>query len=119
MSRAEQDEWYRKNAAGIVQAEVDRPPTFSDDALALRFTDRHGDDLRFVAAWGKWFRWDGACWRQDDTLHAFDLARQVCRQASAECNGTDSAKAAIASAKTVAAVERLARADRRIAATVD
>jgi len=98
---------------------VERPPALSDDALALRFCDLHETDLRFVAAWGKWFRWDGACWRQDDTLFAYDRARHVCREAAAECNGSPNAKAAIASAKTVAAVERLARADRRIAATID
>jgi putative DNA primase/helicase len=96
-----------------------RPPAFSDDALALRFCDRHADNLRFVAAWGKWFRWDGTRWRQDDTLYAYDLARLVCRETAAECHGSVNAKAAIASAKTVAAVERLARADRRIAATIE
>jgi putative DNA primase/helicase len=96
-----------------------KPPAFSDDALALRFCDRHAGDLRFVAAWGKWFRWDGARWRQDDTLFAHDLTRLVCREAAAECIGSVNAKAAIASAKTVAAIERLARADRRIAATSD
>jgi putative DNA primase/helicase len=68
---------------------------------------------------GQWFRYDGARWRKDDTLHAFDLARRICREASAECNGKEGAKAALASARTVAAVERLARSDRRIAATVD
>ena len=112
LPREEQDAWYAENV-------VDLPPSFSDDALALRFCDRHEGDLRFVAAWGKWFRWDGARWRQDDTLYAYDLARLVCREAAAECNGSGNAKAAIASAKTVAAVERLARADRRIAATID
>jgi putative DNA primase/helicase len=96
-----------------------RPPAFSDDALALRFADQHADDLRFVAAWGQWFRFDGKRWRQDDTLHVFDLARRICRTASAECNGKPGEKACLASAKTVAAVERLARSDRRIAATID
>ena len=55
---------------------------------------------------------------EDDTLSAFDDARKICRTASAECN-RDSLKKAIASAKTVAAVLSLARADRRLAATVD
>jgi putative DNA primase/helicase len=95
-----------------------RPPTFSDEALALRFAERHSGDLRFVAAWSKWLAWNGAHWRFDDTLHAFDLARHVCREAAAECNKPKVA-VAISSAKTVAAVERLARADRRLAATVD
>jgi putative DNA primase/helicase len=94
-------------------------PAFSDDSLAQRFADRHAADLRFVASWGQWFRYDGTRWRQDDTLHAFDLARRVCREASAECNGKPGEKTALASAKTVAAVERLARSDRRIAATID
>lgn len=61
---------------------------------------------------GQMGRWEGARWRQDDTLYAYDLARLVCREAATECNGSNNAKAAIASAKTIAAVERLARADR-------
>jgi hypothetical protein len=31
-----------------------RPPEFSDEALALRFAERHADNLRYVATWGKW-----------------------------------------------------------------
>jgi putative DNA primase/helicase len=95
-----------------------RPPIFSDEALALRFAERHANDLRFVAAWNKWLSWDGSRWRFDVTLHAYDLARAICREASSECNKQKLA-AANASGKTVAAVERLARADRRIAATVE
>lgn len=116
--RADNSQGIRSIQADATE-EADRPPAFSDDALALRFCDRHEGELRFVAAWGKWFRWDGACWRQDETLYAYDLARHVCREASAECTGSDNARAAIASGKTVAAVERLARADRRIAGTID
>lgn len=93
-------------------------PPFSDEALALRFAERHLGDLRFVAAWNKWLIWDGARWRIDDTILAFDYSRAICRAAAAECNKPKLA-ATIASAKTVAAVERLARADRGIAATVD
>ena len=96
----------------------DRPPAFSDEALAQQFTDRHKDRLRYVAAWGRWLIWDGSAWRFDDTLHVFDMVRSVCRTAAAECND-DRVAPAIASAKTVAAVERLAKADRHHAATVD
>ena len=95
-----------------------RPPAFSDEALALRFAQRHAGDLRFVSAWGKWLVWTGDHWRFDDTLHAFDKARRICREAATECN-KDKVAAAVASAKTVAAVERLARADRRLAATIE
>ena len=58
---------------------------------------------------------DGARWAPDETLHAFDLARAICRETAA---GAGRAAANVASAKTVAAVERLAKADRRLAATV-
>lgn len=95
----------------------DRPPAFSDEALALRFADMHANDLRFVAAWGKWYRWTGTHWKVDDTMFAFNQARVLCRQVAAECNST-MAKS-LASAKTVAAVERLARADRKLAATIE
>jgi putative DNA primase/helicase len=94
-------------------------PAFSEDALALRFADRHESAVRFVAAWGQCFRYDGKVWRPDATLHAFDLARRICRAASTECNGKKGEKAALASAKTVSAIERLAKSDRRIAATID
>jgi putative DNA primase/helicase len=95
-----------------------RPPAFSDDALALRFADQHADDLRFVAKWGQWFSWTGAHWRADDTLDAYDKVRATCREVALGCNKGRIATA-IASAKTVASVERLAKADRRLAATVE
>jgi hypothetical protein len=31
-------------------------PAFSDEALALRFAERHAGELRYVAAWGRWCR---------------------------------------------------------------
>ena len=92
-----------------------RPPEFSDEALALRFAKRHKDELRYVAAWSRWLAWTSARWETDSTLDAFDRARTICRAASSE----KSTKPSIASAKTVAAVERLAKADRRIAATTE
>jgi hypothetical protein len=96
-----------------------RPPKFSDDALAANFAERHKNDLRYVAAWRRWLVYDGMRWRGDDTLHAFDLVRKICRQAAVACTNASSARTALASANTVAAVERLARADRRLAATID
>jgi putative DNA primase/helicase len=99
------------------QAE-DTAPAFSDDDLAGRFTARHSDDLRYVAAWGKWLQYDGTRWQFDSTLQAWDLTRIVCRDAASACNDNTAAKR-IASATTIAAVERLARADRCHAAVVD
>jgi hypothetical protein len=95
-----------------------RPPAFTDEALALRFAERHAGDLRYVAAWGRWLQYDRGRWDFDDTLLAFDRSRKLCREAAAECNRASTASS-IASAKIVAAVERLAKADRRLAATID
>lgn len=94
-----------------------RPPANSELDLALMFVERHKARLRYVATWGKWMVLESDRWRPDDTLAAFDLAKRVCLDASVACDDGDGAS--IASAKTVAAVERLARADRAHVATVD
>jgi putative DNA primase/helicase len=79
-----------------------------EDNLALAFAEEHADNLRYVAVWGRWLAWDETRWIFDDTLHTFDRVRSLCREVSAK-----------ASAQLVAAVERLARSDRRLAATAD
>jgi putative DNA primase/helicase len=99
-------------------AVIPAPPVTSDDALALDFTARHAGSLRYVAAWNRWLEWDGARWKFEDTLAAFDMARVVARRAAQTANKAADATR-IASAKTVAAIERLARADRAHARTVE
>jgi hypothetical protein len=80
-----------------------------EDLLALRFSERHADELRYIAVKGEWRKWNGNHWKPEATLLAFDLARRCCRDVA---NGKFSAK-------TVAAVERLAKADRRHATTIE
>jgi putative DNA primase/helicase len=99
-------------------ADDDQLRQFSDDALALQFTDRLGNGARYVAAWSRWLFFDGVRWREDATLRAFSEARTICREAASGSRSTKVA-AKVKSAVTVAAVERLARADRRHAATAD
>jgi putative DNA primase/helicase len=91
-------------------------PPFSEEALALEFAAAHQHDLRYVPTWG-WLHYDRK-WKLDDQLTAFDFSRRICRQAARECDKGPQA-AAIASAKTVAAVERLARSDRLLIANVE
>ena len=95
-----------------------RPPEFSDEALAQRFANRHGDELRFIAKWSQWHEWTSTRWEEDSTLDAYDKARAICRAVASDAEKPN-IKTALASAKTVSAVERLAKADRRIAATVE
>jgi hypothetical protein len=95
-----------------------RPPEVSDHALATNFAERHKGDLRYVAEWSRWMQYDGRCWREDKTLNAFWLVRKICCEASVLPNRSG-IRIALASMKTIAAVERLARCDRELAATVD
>src|SRR5262245_53236945 len=94
---------------------------FSDDALALVFAERHAGELRYIDKWSRWMCWDGTRWQADDRLAVFDRARVICREAAASCNKNkaNKLKKELVSAKTVAAVERLARTDRRLAAMVE
>jgi P4 family phage/plasmid primase-like protien len=94
------------------------PPGFTEDALALEFTRRHAEDWRYVALWGQWLHWTGTHWQHETTLKAYHQARLVCRDTAVSCPSAKVA-AKISSAGTVSAVERLARADRRHAATSD
>jgi putative DNA primase/helicase len=91
-------------------------PPAAEDAIALLFAERHADALRYVALWGRWLSYDGVRWAHDTTLHTFDRVRAICREMALE---GDKPSSAVASAKTVAAVERLAKADRRLAATTE
>ena len=89
---------------------------FTEDALALEFTRQHGEHLRYVAAWNRWLMWDGRRWDFDETVNVFDLARAICREAAAKSNKPQKT---LGKATTVAGVEKLAKADRTHAATVD
>ena len=95
----------------------DEAPEFSDEDLALRFAAQHVYNMRHVSLMGRWFMWTGKVWAADEKRVAFSLSRQVCRAAARECGKKDAKS--IASAKTVAAVERLAQADPRLATKVD
>jgi len=93
-------------------------PMFSDDGLALDFAALHAELLRYVAGWGAWMLYADGRWRQESTLYAFNQARRVCRWRAASV--TDSRVATnLTSARTVAAVERLAQCDRRMGAIVE
>jgi putative DNA primase/helicase len=93
-------------------------PPNSEEALAIEFAQLHADKLRYVAAWGKWFIWDGICWRSDETRKVFSMAREVCRENALTLLSVN-AKRAMASAKTRAAVVSLASDARTLAATID
>lgn len=83
---------------------------YSEFDIADTFSTEHADDLRFDHERGRWLEYRGTHWRVDKTTRTYDLIRETCRQAAAKANQGGKQ---IASARFVAAVERLARADRR------
>jgi putative DNA primase/helicase len=100
------------------ELEEDRAPAFSVEALALDFAAKHAAELRYVAEWSRWFRWRRSRWAVDSILWAFRMARVACRAAAAGADDKRT-KLRLTDGKTEAAVERLARADPRLAAEVD
>ena len=62
--------------------------------------------------------WDGQRWRTEETLAASILIRHVCRHAAVQASSIKVA-AKLAASSTVGGVERLARSDRKHAATTD
>jgi putative DNA primase/helicase len=120
MNKHPPEELFIKDSlpAGTIVLKAKDAPQFSEDRLALNFTERHAEDLRYVAPWSKWYRWSGTHWEHENTLAAFDMARKVCREAAAQRNKPGEAKA-IARAKTVAAIEQLARSDRAFVAAIE
>lgn len=80
---------------------------FSEDALAETFTAKYGDEFKYTATTGHWHGYDGKAWAQDETGLMPNLIRtEVCRPAAHAGGGP-----AIASARTISAVERIARCD--------
>jgi putative DNA primase/helicase len=98
-------------------SKFDVAPPFSDEAIALDFAEANCDSFRYVAEWGRWMIYQNGRWRPDKTLDVYSSVRAFCRKHAN--NAPDNRRREIASASTVAAVERLSRADDRFRATAD
>ena len=112
--------WQVEVADGAPPAAADPALVpYCDEALTLTFSARHADRLRYCDAFGRWFEWDSGRWQEDLRRRVFSHARQLCRDRSLDAlDRLDGEKAvkvasAVASARTVAAVVSLARADAR------
>ncbi len=104
---------------GVQTFESITTPAFSEDAIALDFAERHGDEVRYTAQWGKWHLWDGQRWAEDQKRKVFehgadDLPRDVAVAMKGEAE-----KKKIASNKTKMGVLGLAMDDQRTAAVAE
>lgn len=98
-------------------------PPLSEDDLALKFTERHKNDLRYTAEVGKWHRLSrtnegGAVWLPENKMTAFSDVRKLVRDEAGE-NGTPGRLNKLCSAATISAVEKLAKSDQRTAMTAE
>lgn len=84
----------------------------SEDGLSLAFAEKHKNDLRYDHTQGRWYVWDGARWKEENTQLAFCWARDLCREYNRHHRDKSLPKM-----RTASAVEQFCRADRRFAVT--
>ena len=89
----------------------------TEDGIALAFAAKHQDLLRYDHSIGKWFRWTGIAWRQDEVKLAFSWCRKTCRELAKEAEAADGQLTTLAKAATAGAVERFAQSDPVLAVT--
>jgi putative DNA primase/helicase len=113
-------------AVKSASADENLPLGISDDDLAAWFTERHGDELRYVTAWDRWLIYDGCRWAHDERKRVFDLARKLCRDvlqqhlldATLAPAQRKALRGRLGSAQTIYAIVRLAGSDPRHAVAV-
>ncbi len=91
---------------------------YTEDGVAEKFADQN-PDLRWCQTWGKWLIWDGAVWKQDETVSVYDKIRLFCRENSGGQGLKEPEVIRQCSASFVAAVEKFCKSDRRYAAIPD
>ncbi|MBB3899963.1 phage/plasmid primase, P4 family [Roseococcus suduntuyensis] len=89
----------------------------TEDGVALAFTEKFHDALRYCHDTGAWYVWEGSHWRQNRDKIAFSWARQLVRKLNRSAEFKT--KAITGKASFAASVERFAQADRAFAVTTE
>ena len=89
----------------------------TEDGVALRFAQQHGDEMRFCHDARRWYFWTGTHWRENRDHLAFSWARELVRghNRSAEYK----TKAVTGKTAFAGGVERFAQTDRAFAVTAE
>jgi putative DNA primase/helicase len=90
----------------------------SEARIAEMFVERHGSEFCHVAQWRAWMRWDGRRWQEEKTLMVNDHIKAICSELSSDTNRNSEVRSLLKHA-TISGAEKIARADRRVAATTD
>lgn len=103
---------FARQSLAATQLEQRAEDSLSEDGLALQFVRRY-PDFRYCAEWGSWLWWDGVRWARDRKAKFFKSARELAREV---CDGRDDlTRRRLGSAKTMAAIGRIAQSDERVA----
>ena len=97
--------------------ELGRAELLTEDSVALAFTDRYRDRLRFDHDHGKWYVWTGTRWQCERTCLAFCWARDLVRELAKAL--PEKVRLIASKANFAGNVERYARADRAFAIVSD
>jgi hypothetical protein len=62
----------------------------NDSERAVRFANRFGSDLRYVATWKSWLRWNETRWARDEDGGIMRLAQEIPKLLLAEAAGIES-----------------------------
>jgi putative DNA primase/helicase len=88
----------------------------TEDGLALAFVDEHAGRVRYDHTRKVWVLWDRG-WQLDGTERAFSWVRELTRRLRLRNGDVREAKA-LSKVSVAAAIERVARTDQRVAATI-
>jgi putative DNA primase/helicase len=113
-SRRTQTHWADTLTSGV----ADPLAVLSDLRNCEVFLAQHGEDVRYVNMWGKWYVWDGGRWKADHVARVMHLVKMTVRGMYAECGAIEDADKRTRLAKWAArseaawalgAIEELAR----------
>ena len=100
-------------------------PRYGEDKLAQKVVERHGEFIRYVEIWGKWFIWTGCVWAEDDKSEIIDkFVREICWEIADQLVREDPKRnerlaAKLVSSASIHAVKKLTGSIAPVAATKD
>ena len=88
------------------------PMDITEDGLAIEYTQRHADSLRFCGTLGGWQVYDGTRWQRDETRWPYSHARALVRDVAQRTALSAKQYTKLRSGTTVNAIVSLASSDR-------
>jgi len=88
------------------------------ETMLVEFERRHGEEVRYVAEWGRWLIWRDGVWSDDATMRVVDMAGLLARDIGTAAK-KPRMRMSVEASRTVASLERRARGSQLLAARTD